>query len=107
MNRSPLRRVSKKRQAENVRRRAILHATFGTHPRCQLCEPLAEHGIVTGCDGWADDAHEILTRGRGGSITDVENIVPIGRDCHRWVHGNPSEATEFGFLRTGAVNDAH
>jgi hypothetical protein len=34
------------------------------------------------CRGWADDIHEPLTRGRGGSITDEANQVPGCRPCH-------------------------
>ena len=96
MKRTPLRRVSKKRQAENAKRRAVLHATYGTHPRCQLCEPLHAHGIFTGCDGWADDADEVLRRSAGGSITDVTNIRPVGRLCHRFATEHPAAMREWG-----------
>jgi 5-methylcytosine-specific restriction endonuclease McrA len=31
------------------------------------------------------DPHEVLPRGRGGSITDPANVVIICRACHNWV----------------------
>lgn len=96
MKRSPLRRMSAKRRRENAQRRAILLAAFGTHPRCALCKPLAEHGIYTGCDGWADDADEITRRSAGGSITDIENIRPVGRLCHRFATEHPGAMREWG-----------
>lgn len=98
-DRKPLRRVSKKRARENRQRRANLHQAYGQHPRCQLCEPLRAHGIVTGCNGWADDGDEIVRRSAGGSITDPENVRPVGRLCHRWVTEHPDDARAWGLER--------
>ena len=92
MKRSPIRRVSKKRQRENRERRRVMHATYGDNPRCVLCAPLLAHGVVTGCNGWADDGDEILRRSAGGSITDPANVRPVGRDCHRWLTEHPALA---------------
>lgn len=92
--------MSDRRRKENAKRRAVLHAAFGAFPRCQLCEPLRAHGIVTGCNGWADDADEVLRRSAGGSIVDVENIRPVGRECHRWIGDNPKLAREWGLVRS-------
>lgn len=86
--RKALRAVSKKRTRENRERRQILHDRYGTHPRCAGCEPLARLGVTsatTGCTGWASDGHEIVRRSRGGSITDPDNILPLGRGCHDYV----------------------
>ena len=88
--------ASKKRRAENVERRANLHAEFGTHPRCMLCEPLRAHGIETGCDGRASDGDEILRRSAGGSITDTANVRPVGRACHVWATSHPAEMRAWG-----------
>ncbi|RSN12859.1 hypothetical protein DMB42_11825 [Nonomuraea sp. WAC 01424] len=78
LERKPIRNQSKKRQAENLERRAMKHAMFpdGTPP----C-------IVPWCGQWADDLHEPLTRARGGSITEPDNAVPT---CRR----HNSELTE-------------
>lgn len=96
MRRTRIKPMSDKRRAENRERRKVLHAAYGTHPPCALCEPLQAHGITTGCNGWADDADEILRRSAGGSITDVSNVRPVGRECHRWITTHPREAREWG-----------
>lgn len=86
--RKPLRPMSKKRAKENRERRQILHDRYGQNPRCVGCEPLARLGVTsatTGCTGWASDGHEIVRRSRGGSITDPDNVLPLGRGCHDYV----------------------
>lgn len=86
-----LRPVSDKRRATNAIRRAVCEETFGTHPECQACGPLLLVGIsrfTTGCRGWADDAHEVLSRGRCGledNLTDTAGIVPVSRQCHTFL----------------------
>ena len=99
MRRSRIKSMSDKRRKQNRERRAVLHAIYGEHPRCALCAPLRSHGIVTGCDGWADDADEILRRSAGGSITDPDNVRPVGRECHRWITEHPALAREWGLER--------
>lgn len=103
---------STKRKATNVVRRAEVEERYGRNPECYACGPLALLGITrttTGCRGWADDAHEIVPRGRGGSIVDTDNIVPISRSCHSWVHANEDVAQQAGLLRssydTGKLGD--
>ena len=96
MNRTRLKPVSKKRRDENKQRRVNLHAAFGEHPRCVLCEPLRAHGVETGCSGMADDGDEILRRSAGGSITDPANVRPVGRPCHRWATEHPAEMRAWG-----------
>lgn len=96
MKRTRLKPMSAKRRKLNEQRRAILHAAFGVNPRCALCLPLRERGVITGCDGWATDADEITRRSAGGSIVDVENIRPVGRACHRWATEHPREMRAWG-----------
>jgi hypothetical protein len=101
--RKPLRPVSKKRAKVNAERSRVVHERWGRNPRCEGCTPLALLGITsatTGCDGWATDAHEIVSRARGGSITDTDNILPLGRSCHRFVTENPEIAEAAGLSRS-------
>lgn len=84
-----LKPVSAKRAAENKLRREVAHATFGRNPPCSK----------PGCDQPADDCHEPLTRGRGGSITDADNMVPLCRPHHDAVHLGPDWAYEAGLMR--------
>jgi hypothetical protein len=85
-----LRPVSAKRQAENRERRQMLEAKYGTGP--VVCE-------VPWCTRPADDPHEPLTRARGGSITDPENVRAVCRPCHTVITDEqPDWAYEHGFL---------
>lgn len=86
-----LRPVSAKRQQENRERRQMLEAKYGTEP--VVCE-------VPWCSNLANDPHEPLTRARGGSITDPENVRAVCRPCHRVITDTePFWAYELGFLR--------
>ena len=90
MKRSPIRKVSAKRAAEN-RERAI----FAGEIAGALCAARwDEH-----CYGRAVHLHEPLTRARGGSITEPANLVPVCSWCHRQIHDHPEEATRRGLLR--------
>lgn len=55
-----------------------------------------------GCAGRGSHPHEVVTRGRGGSITDAGNVVPLCHVCHAWVHEHPRVALALGLLATGA-----
>jgi len=50
------------------------------------------------CRGLADALHEILSRGRGGSITGRANCIPACNPCNEAVSSNPAEAEKRGFL---------
>ena len=106
---TPLSPVSKKRQAIQGERRRMVKEELMNRPDCE-----AGHLIFTwrvrqgergdhGCTGLSSDIHEPLTRARGGSITDPENMVAICRPCHNWVHGHPLESEEIGLLKKGEV----
>jgi hypothetical protein len=77
MRRTEIRPMSKRRAKENRERSKVLAELAGENPWCGAGLP--------GCTGQAQDGHEILTRARGGSITDKANILPICRSCHRAV----------------------
>lgn len=85
---TPLRPMSARRRAENRERREIAHATLGDAPLC----------AVPGCGRFADDVHEPLTRARGGSITDPNNMVPLCRGCHDSVQLGPQWAYDLGLM---------
>jgi hypothetical protein len=88
---APIKPVSGKRQAENRERRKMADATYGDRPLCAI-------RWGSGCTGWADDLDEILSRGRGGSITDAANTTPGCRWCHAQKTENPAEAERRGLL---------
>jgi hypothetical protein len=89
LRRTPLRQVSAKRAKENAERRAMLAAKYPGKPLCE----------VPFCIRWADDAHEPLTRARGGSITDPQNVRAVCRPHHNEItFEEPEWAYEIGFL---------
>lgn len=101
--RTPIKAVSAKRARENRERRAMLEEMF-PEPENVMC-------VVPGCCDGADDAHEPMTRGRGGSITDPDNVVPICRQHHAEVTFKPESelgwAYELGILRHGWDRKTH
>lgn len=86
--RKPLRAVSTKRQAANRVRRQVVEAMCADGP--PVC-------FVPGCGRLANDPHELLSRGRGGSIVDPDNIRPACRDHHRQITENPAWAESLGY----------
>jgi hypothetical protein len=84
----PLRSVSDKRRRENRERAKVVAGLWPERPRCAR----------PGCPRLADDVHEILTRARGGSITDPENFAPLCRACHDEATNEAPWAYEFGLL---------
>lgn len=103
MKRASLRQVSAKRRALLRERKKLTDAMKREGPvMCQFYEAvgraLAEISSMPGC-GYADDLHEIVSRARGGSIVDPENVVPLCREHHRWVTEHPLEAEKLGLSR--------
>jgi hypothetical protein len=49
--------------------------------------------------------HEVLSRGRGGSPTDPENILCLCRGCHKWITEHPEQATALGWLRARTATE--
>ncbi len=86
-SRTRLAPVSKKRQRENRERTAVLRPIREAQTWCSRC----------GVTGVGLDAHEIVSRARGGSITDVENIRLLCRPCHDLITRSPLLAKEEGW----------
>jgi 5-methylcytosine-specific restriction endonuclease McrA len=91
---SGLNPVSKKRAAANRERTKALRPLREAQTWCTRC----------GVSGVGLDAHELLSRARGGSITDLDNIVLLCRSCHDLITTSPALAEAEGWSRTaGAV----
>ena len=54
---------------------------------------------VPECGRRAMDLHEILPRGRGGSITDEENTIPTCRQHNGEIADSPEWAYRLGVLK--------
>jgi hypothetical protein len=85
---------SDKRIKEQRERSAMLLKEFGRDPLCARCgKP-------------ADDAHELLSRARGGSITDPTGIRPMCRGCHDFITTNPDRARSEGWALSAEPKDS-
>ncbi len=84
MKRTPLKPRSKKTQALYKVRVPLVRELLEEYPLCQRC--LMARSV---------DAHELITRARGGSIIDKENMVALCRECHNWIHTHSKQAGEW------------
>lgn len=91
LKRSQLNQVSSKRRAENRVRTGVLADKRATGQGC-------EAKAIKECTNAMDDGHEIVTRGRGGSITDSANVITVCRTCHSWISEHPKEASCMGLV---------
>lgn len=54
---------------------------------------LLDEAICERCqEARATDVHEIKSRARGGSITDLDNLAVLCRPCHTFITENPYQA---------------
>lgn len=81
--------VSAKRARENRTRATVLAEMRANDPTCAMCK---RGGVPL-------DGHELLSRGRGGSITDPANIVLLCRRDHTLVTENPAWAEANGWAQ--------
>ena len=87
LKRTPLRQVSKKRQAA-LKMYSILRKEYlETKPTCEIC-------IVND----ATDIHHKLPLGRGGKLNDVTIFLAVCRVCHDKIHQDPKWAEENNYL---------
>ena len=88
-----LRPFSKKRAKLIPARRACREQVYERDGgRCRVRGP--------NCTGAGEQVHEILSRGRGGSIVDPDNCLLVCGNCGRDVHLFPAWAERKGFLRS-------
>jgi len=88
--RKSIRKVSAKRARENRERVAMADERWPDRREgTVMC-------AVPGC-GPADDLHEVLTRARGGSITDPENTVPLCRQHNHDLAQKPESELQWAY----------
>ena len=103
----PMNKTSKSKRKELATRRSLTDELLKERgSKCQA-------NIAGACQGLWTDKHEILSRGRGGSATDKDNILCVCRACHDIITNNTVWAEAQGFLRkagigeTNAKNEVH
>jgi hypothetical protein len=85
MKRSPLKRVSKKRQERLNVYYKLKRKFLSEHHVCERCQKAP-----------AQDVHH--KAGQGSNTNNVETWAALCRPCHRWVHDNAGVAREEGWL---------
>ncbi len=107
MIRTTLKSVSSKRRKTNAIRKANLESAWGPRPwSCYLTHKQGQfqHARdnsltrIPFCIGQVD-AHELLKRSQGGSITEPSNMVPLCSGHNSWVEDNPKISYELGLVR--------
>lgn len=103
VKRKRISQTSAKKKAEAEVRREVMQELVRL--RGEDCEAniTGGPGIFATCTMVATDGHEILTRARGGSATEPENILLVCRNCHDWIHNNPVKAKQLGFLKSATA----
>ena len=66
----------------------LVKRLLSENPTCQKC-----------FSARSQDVHEVKSRARGGSITDIKNLRCLCRPCHNWITSHPEEAHAQGWLK--------
>lgn len=84
-----------------MRHRSTKRAALYRNQRIPLVKELLERRpICERCSSArSTDVHEIKSRARGGSLTDVDNLAALCRPCHTWITDHPAAATLEGWLK--------
>ena len=85
MRRTPLRRVSKKRQKLLAEYTKLRKTHLESNPLCF-------------CGAEATDIHHRLSLGRGGKLTDTTIFLSVCRPCHNRIHQDPKWAEQNNYL---------
>lgn len=95
----PLKRTTPLRGSTRIKPRSKKRATLYRTERAPLvARLLADNPLCQRCHAaLAVDVHEIKSRARGGSITDLANLALLCRTCHDWVGTHPAQAEAEGW----------
>lgn len=104
---------SAKRLAIAEERRAFVERILRERPTCEglghlraIVNTLGEDDRKVVVDAMRDctwrstEVHEVLSRARGGSIVDDDNVLALDHYCHAWVTTHPRLASMAGLLKS-------
>jgi hypothetical protein len=86
----PIPKVSKKRQIQNLQY-SVLRTEFLGKKENQIC-PITKQQTI-------EVHHTYCGKDRAKYYLDVSTWLAVSRDGHNWIHNNPKEARELGFLK--------
>ena len=96
MNRTPLRRISKKRAKALIGYNEIRDDFLRQNQWCIVMERVFNKRHL------ATEVHHINGR-IGKNLCDIESFLAVSREGHNWIHNNPAEAKKYGFIHTRAA----
>lgn len=79
---------SRKMEATYRKRRELVKRMLMDFPACERCDAAR-----------STDVHEVVSRARGGSILDPNNLVALCRACHTFITENPEIAHDQGWSK--------
>lgn len=99
---SPLSARSAKRAKVYAEERVpLVKRLLSERPWCEACPVWAAHdGLHTFQQRPSQDVHEVLTRGRGGSILDEANLLCVCRPCHDRIGREPALSNDLGLTKS-------
>jgi len=83
-------KVSEKRKIENLKY-SVLRIEFLGKKENQIC-PITKQQTI-------EVHHTYCGKDRAKYYLDVSTWLAVSRDGHNWIHSNPKEARELGFLK--------
>lgn len=86
IRRTPIRKVSARRQAEAKHYSKLRLQFLADKPTCQVCLTRK-----------ATDVHHVKGR-YGGNYLNVTTWLAVCRHCHTYIHNNPAKARAMGLL---------
>lgn len=94
--RKPIRKVSKRQQERLKEYRKVREAYLKEHPLCKCCQVVAAWSGVKTVAASEDIHHRF---GKAGSLLcDVRGFLGVCRKHHDYIHNNPREAREWGWI---------
>lgn len=112
-SRKPIPFRSAKRAAIADERKAFVARILRERPQCEarnFLRPIVGQLVgkdqdrvlaaLRGCTWQASEVHELLSRARGGSITEDANCCALCHTCHAWVTTEPRLATMAALQRS-------
>ncbi len=86
----PIAKFSKKRQIENLQYQ-VLRIEFLSKIENKIC-PITKQLAI-------EIHHTYCGKDRAKHYLDTATWISVSRDGHNWIHDNPKEARELGFLK--------
>jgi hypothetical protein len=90
--RVPLQAVSQKRKKQDLAYSKLRKRYLEEHSLCNV--------KVTGCTSMASDIHHTYAGSNRAVYYLIQSTwMPVCRNCHNWIHGNPAEARIMNYLK--------